>query len=165
MFNHNQICLELVAAASNPLISCNSMLIFWIGKGFLTNLLFTSQKSLKKRTVLSFLGIMKKMAKPIQMQAASLIPPVCTISPPLFWWCLYGFLVLGLLGHGRVILPPLIGMRLAWSSSHLRCCQRATLISWVAAVTSFADCHLDACNCLWQLTGDLLFGIWRLESA
>jgi hypothetical protein len=35
------------------------MLIFGIGKGVLTNLLFTSQKSLKKRTVLSFLGTMK----------------------------------------------------------------------------------------------------------
>jgi hypothetical protein len=35
------------------------MLIFGIGKGVLTNLLFTSQKSLEKHTVLSFLGIMK----------------------------------------------------------------------------------------------------------
>jgi hypothetical protein len=35
------------------------VLIFGIGKGFLTNLLFTSQKSLKKHTVLSFLGIIK----------------------------------------------------------------------------------------------------------
>jgi hypothetical protein len=33
--------------------------ILGFGKGFLTNLLFTSQKSLKKHTVLSFLGIMK----------------------------------------------------------------------------------------------------------
>ncbi len=39
-----------------------------------------------------------------------------------------GFLALGKLGHGRVILPPLIGMRPAWSSSHLRCCQKATHI-------------------------------------
>jgi hypothetical protein len=35
------------------------VLILEIGKGFLTNLLFTSQKSLKKHTALSFLGIMK----------------------------------------------------------------------------------------------------------
>jgi hypothetical protein len=35
------------------------MLIFEIGKGFLTNLLFTSQKLLKKGTVLSYLGILK----------------------------------------------------------------------------------------------------------
>ncbi len=47
------------AAKENPSMSCNTVLIFGIGKGFLTNLLFTSQKSLKKHTVLSFLGIMK----------------------------------------------------------------------------------------------------------
>jgi hypothetical protein len=41
------------------LISCSILLILGIGEGFLTNLLFTSQKSLKKQTVLSFLGIMK----------------------------------------------------------------------------------------------------------
>jgi hypothetical protein len=35
------------------------VLILGIGKGFLTNLLFTSQKSLKKHMILSFLGIMK----------------------------------------------------------------------------------------------------------
>jgi hypothetical protein len=35
------------------------MLIFGIGKGFPTNLLFTFQKSLQKHTVLSFLGVMK----------------------------------------------------------------------------------------------------------
>ncbi len=46
-------------AKGNPSISCNTMLIFGIGNGFLTNLSFTSQKSLKKHTVLSFLGIMK----------------------------------------------------------------------------------------------------------
>jgi hypothetical protein len=46
-------------AKENPSISCNTVLIFGIGKGFLTNLLFISQKSLQKRTVWSFLGIMK----------------------------------------------------------------------------------------------------------
>ncbi len=35
------------------------MLIFGVGQGVLTNLLFTSWKSLKKHMVLSFLGIMK----------------------------------------------------------------------------------------------------------
>ncbi len=33
-------------AKENPSISCKTMLIFGIGKGVLTNLLFTSQKSL-----------------------------------------------------------------------------------------------------------------------
>jgi hypothetical protein len=46
-------------AKENPSISCITMLIFGIGKGVLINLLFTYQKSLEKRTVLSFLGIMK----------------------------------------------------------------------------------------------------------
>ncbi len=43
----------------NPSNSCRTVLIFGIGKGFLTNLLFTSPKPLKKHMVLSFLGIMK----------------------------------------------------------------------------------------------------------
>jgi hypothetical protein len=46
-------------AKENPSISCKTMLIFGIGKGFLTNLLFTFQKSLNERTVWSFFGIMK----------------------------------------------------------------------------------------------------------
>jgi hypothetical protein len=46
-------------AKENPSISCKTVLMLGIGKGVLTNLLFTSQKSLKKHTVLSFLGIMK----------------------------------------------------------------------------------------------------------
>jgi hypothetical protein len=39
--------------------SCRIVLIFGIGKDFFTYLLFTSQKLLKKRRVLSFFGIMK----------------------------------------------------------------------------------------------------------
>jgi hypothetical protein len=46
-------------AKENPSISCKTVLILGIGKGVLTNLLFTFQKSLKKHTVLSFLGIIK----------------------------------------------------------------------------------------------------------
>ncbi len=46
-------------AKENPSVSCKTMLIFGIGKGVLTNLLFASQKSLKKQTVLNFLGVMK----------------------------------------------------------------------------------------------------------
>jgi hypothetical protein len=44
-------------AKVKPSNSCSTMLIFGIGKGFLTNLLFTSQKLLRKRTVLLFFGI------------------------------------------------------------------------------------------------------------
>ncbi len=46
-------------AKENTSKSCSTMLIFGIGKDFLTNLLFTSQKMLKKHMVLSFFGIMK----------------------------------------------------------------------------------------------------------
>jgi hypothetical protein len=46
-------------AKENPSIYCKTVLIFGVGEGFLTISLFTSQKSLKKHTVLSFLGIMK----------------------------------------------------------------------------------------------------------
>jgi hypothetical protein len=49
----------MAVAKVNPSNSCRTMLIFGIGKGFLTNLLFTSQKLPKKHTVLSFFGIMK----------------------------------------------------------------------------------------------------------
>jgi hypothetical protein len=46
-------------AQVNPSNSCRPVLILGIGKGFLTNLLFNSQKLLKKHTVLSFFGIIK----------------------------------------------------------------------------------------------------------
>ena len=39
---------------------CSSVLILGIGNGFLTSRVFTSLKALMKRTVLSFLGIMKE---------------------------------------------------------------------------------------------------------
>ena len=43
-----------------PSNSCSNVLILGIGNSFLTSHLFTSLKSLMKRTVLSFLGIMKE---------------------------------------------------------------------------------------------------------
>jgi hypothetical protein len=44
----------------NPSNSCSTVLIFGIGKGFLINYLLTSQKLLRKRTVLFFFGIINK---------------------------------------------------------------------------------------------------------
>jgi hypothetical protein len=108
-------------AKVNPSISCETVLFFGIGKGVLTNLLFTSQKSLKKHVVLSFLGIMKDGKA---HSDAGCLPN----TPSLHNVDLCRFLALRKLGHGRVILSPLIGMRPAWSSSHLRCRQRATHI-------------------------------------
>jgi hypothetical protein len=44
-------------AKVNPSNSCNTLLIFGIGKGFCTNLLFTSHKLLRKHMVLFFFSI------------------------------------------------------------------------------------------------------------
>jgi hypothetical protein len=48
------------SAKVNPSNSCSTVLFFGIGKGFLTNLFFTSQKLLRKHTVLFFFGIMNE---------------------------------------------------------------------------------------------------------
>jgi hypothetical protein len=45
-------------AKENPSNSCSTVLIFEIGMGFLTNLLFTSQKLMRKHMVLSYFGIL-----------------------------------------------------------------------------------------------------------
>ncbi len=66
------------------------------------------------------------------------------------------FSTLGRLGHG-VIFTPFIERRPAYFSSHLRCHQKATHIKWRSCTNFYDSLHLDACNCVWQLTGDLLF--------
>ena len=60
----------------------NSALILGIGNGFLTSRLFTSLKLLMKRTVISFLGIMKE-GKAHLMQAETPTPPVHTFYSTL----------------------------------------------------------------------------------
>ncbi len=70
-------------------------------------------------------------------------------------------LTLGKLDHG-VLFIPFIERRPAYFSSHLRCCQKATHIKWRSCSNFFDGLHLDACNCLWQLTGDLFFCLWCL---
>jgi hypothetical protein len=50
----------MAVAKVNPSNSCSTMLILGIGKDFLTNLLLTSQKLLRKHTVLFFYGIKNK---------------------------------------------------------------------------------------------------------
>ncbi len=76
----------------------------------------------------------------------------------------YVSLVPGKLSGDTKTHPPLVERRPALFSSHLRCHQRATHISWEAAVSSSVGRHLGAWNCLWQLTGDLLYYIWHLAS-
>ncbi len=65
-------------------------------------------------------------------------------------------LTLGRLGHS-VLFTPFIERRPAYFSSHLRCRQKATHILWRSCSNFFGGLHLDACNCVWQLTGDLLY--------
>ncbi len=64
--------------------SCSTVLILGIGKGFLINLLLTSRKSLRKRTVLFFFGTIK-MVMPILNSAVAQVPPVYMVSQ-FFWW-------------------------------------------------------------------------------
>ncbi len=68
-------------------------------------------------------------------------------------------LTLGKLGHG-VLFIPFIERRPVYFSSHLRCnSQKITHIKWRSCSNFFDGLHLDACSCLWQLTGDLLFSL------
>ncbi len=88
------------------------------------------------------ISLLYMMVKPIQMLPVTLIPPAYTTSQLLWWRYLCVFLVLGKHGHGRVICLLLIKRRPASSSSHLRCCWRATHISWEAVVTFSVGWHL-----------------------
>ncbi len=65
-------------------------------------------------------------------------------------------LTLGKLGHGLLFIP-FIERRLAYFSSHLRCRQKATHTKQRSCSNFFDSLHLDACNCVWQWTWDLLF--------
>jgi hypothetical protein len=89
------------------------VLILGIGKSFLINLLFTSQKSLKKQMVLSIFGIMKDVKAHSDAGCLSNTPSWHSLSTS-FLMVSCGLLALGKLGHGMVILPPLIEMRPAW---------------------------------------------------
>ncbi len=74
------------------------------------------------------------MATPTLTFAVALVPPVHIVSLFLWWGLLYVLLVLGMLGHDMVLNLPLIERRPALLSSHLKCHQKGTHISWGAAV-------------------------------
>ena len=84
------------------MISCSTVLVLGIGKGFLTNLLLTSPKSLKKLTVLSFLGIMKDGKAHSDAGCLSNTSSWHSLSTSFMMVSLWT-LALGKLGHGRVI--------------------------------------------------------------
>ncbi len=68
---------------------------------------------------------------------------LCIFDTGKAWpWCVFDFF---------------IERRPAYFSSHLRCRQKATHIKWRSCSNFVDGLHLDACNCVWQLTGDLLF--------
>ncbi len=144
--------------------SCNTMLIFGIGKGFLTNLLLISKKLLRKRTVLFFFGVINKGQYHSDAGYHSNTPSLTSLSTSLIRvsLCIFGTgkawqwyrdtPSFSWKEAGFVFLPPKVP-------------SKAAQISREAAVTSFDDWHLGACNCPWKLTGDLLYYIWHLESA
>jgi hypothetical protein len=86
------------------------VLIFGFGKGVLINLLFTSQKSLKKHTVLSFFGVIKDGKAHSDAGYLSNTSSLHSLSTSLMMVPLWT-LALGELGHGWAILPPLVEMR------------------------------------------------------
>ncbi len=63
--------------------SCSTVLIFGIGKGFLTNLLLTSQKLLRKCMVLFFFGILDKRDAQLDAGCLSNTPSLHNLSTSL----------------------------------------------------------------------------------
>ncbi len=90
------------------------------------------------------------------MLAVASVPPVYTASLPYRWWNLVYFCCTRK-ARPWCVLKPFIERRPAYFTSHLRCSQRATHIKWRSCSNFYEGMHLDACNCVWQLTGDLLF--------
>jgi hypothetical protein len=70
-------------AKVNPSYSCSTMLIFGIEKGFLINLILTSQKFLRKRTVLFFFGIINEGLAHSDAGCRSNTPSFTSISTSL----------------------------------------------------------------------------------
>ncbi len=151
-------------AKENPSISCNTMLIFGIGKGFLTNLLFTSWKSLKKHTILSFLGIMKDGKAHSDAGCLSNTSSLHNLST--------SFMMVSLWMFGTEKTWPWWGdtPTYNWNETSLvfqslKVPSKSGLYFLSSCIISFGDRHLDDCKYFWQLTGDLLSDIWHLGSA
>ncbi len=79
-------------AKENPSNSCNTVLIFGIGKSFLTNLLFTSQKLLRKWTVLFVFGIINDGKAHSDAGCCSNTPSLHNLSTSLMMvsLCIFG---------------------------------------------------------------------------
>ena len=88
--------------------------------------------------------------------AVASVPPVYTASLPYRWWNLVYFCCTGKAWPWGVI-ETFHWKETSYFSSHLRCRQKATHIKWSSCSNIFDGLHLDACNCVWQLTGDCFF--------
>ncbi len=79
-------------AKENPSNSCSTVLIFGIGKGFLTNLLLTSQKLPRKHMDFSFFGIIDDGEAHSDAGCLSNTPSLQNISTSLMMvsLCIFG---------------------------------------------------------------------------
>jgi hypothetical protein len=79
-------------AKVNPSNSCSTELIFGIEQYFLINLLLTSQKSLRKRMVLFFFGIMNEGLAYSDAGCCSNTPSLTSLSTSLnrVFLCIFG---------------------------------------------------------------------------
>ena len=140
----------------NPSSSCNTMLIFWIIKGFLTNLLLASWKLLKRHMVWIFLGWIKNGAAHWG-HAAPPIPLIPLAIVLLSWVSSCVSLAWGKLNHGMVLPLLSTGRIPALFSSHPWYCQIASQIAGEVAVTIVFVQHLGDCNVFPWLPGCLFF--------
>ncbi len=150
-------------AKENPSNSCNTMLILGIGKDFVTNLLFTtSPKSLWKCMVLFFVGTINDGDANLDVCCFSSTPSLHSLLTSLMRTSLCIF-------DTRKIWPWYgIAPSLNWNETglvfHSPKVQSNSVSYFLRSCSNYfwCFCHLDACNCLWQLTGNLLCYICHL---
>ncbi len=139
----------------NPSNSCSTMLIFWIGQGFLTNILLTSPKLLRKLTVLFFFGIINKGLAHSNAGGPSNTPSLTSLFTSLIRFSLCFF------GTGKAWPWYRDAPSFSWKETGF-VFQSHKVLSKSNSVTSSVGQPLGACSCLWQPTGDLLYCIWHL---
>ncbi len=148
-------------AKVKPSSSYSTVLILGIGKGFLINLLLTSRKLLRKRTVLFFFGTIKDGDADSEWCCRSSTPSLHSLSISLMRTSLCIF------GTGKAWPwygdAPSFNWKetgLVFQSPNVPSKSDSNL---TRSCSNFSDGrHLDACNCSSQLTGDLLWHIWHL---
>jgi hypothetical protein len=139
------------------------MLIFGIGKGFLINLLLTSQKLLRKHTALFFFGILNKGLAHSNAGCRSYTPSLTSLSTSLIRVSVS--LVLGKLGRDMETHPLLVERNwlcvLVTQSAIKERLIFPEKLQLLLLLVSTKRLAIVSDN----LTGDLLYYIWHLESA